>query len=94
MDVAVSPQDMQAIQGVLDRHTRDRVQFHALRTRQSGALRFISVHVLVPGEWTVQRGHDLLEEIENDLRAAVPNASVITHLESVDDPASWKDIGL
>jgi cation diffusion facilitator family transporter len=94
MDVAMSPEDLKTIQTVLDGHMRDRVQFHALRTRQSGAQRFISVHVLVPGDWTVQRGHDLLEKIEDDLRAAIPNASVITHLESVDDPASWKDVGL
>lgn len=94
MDTALSPEDLQAIDRVLDRHKEQRVQFHALRTRQSGARRFISVHVLVPGQWTVQRGHDLLEEIEKDIRTAVPNSTVFTHLEAVDDPASWKDVSL
>ncbi|MEY4384733.1 MAG: hypothetical protein RLY20_16 [Verrucomicrobiota bacterium] len=94
MDTALSPEDQKAIQTVLQRHTHERVQFHALRTRQAGARRFISMHVLVPGDWTVQRGHDLLEEIEEDLRRAVPNATVDTHMESIDDPASWKDVGL
>jgi cation diffusion facilitator family transporter len=91
MDTALSAKDQQAIQAVLQRHTQERVQFHALRTRQSGARRFLSVHVLVPGDWTVQRGHDLLEEIEADLRRAVPNSTVFTHLESIDDPLSWQD---
>lgn len=91
MDTALSTADQQAIQAVLKRHTRERVQFHALRTRQSGARCFISVHVLVPGDWTVQKGHDLLEEIEADLRHAVPNSTVFTHLESIDDPLSWQD---
>lgn len=94
MDTAVSAEDLKTIQRVLVRHTQERVQFHALRTRQSGARRFIEMHVLVPGEWTVQHGHDLLEQIENDLRNAVPNSTVLTHLESIDDPASWKDVGL
>ena len=94
MDAAVSPEDLKEIQRVLDQHTQARVQFHALRTRQSGARRFIELHVLVPGEWTVQRGHDLLEQIEDDLRKVVPNSTVLTHLESIDDPASWKDVGL
>lgn len=94
MDAALSPTDQEAIRGVLERHTRERVQFHALRTRQSGSRRFIELHVLVPGEWTVQQGHDLLEEIEEDIRRAVPSSTVLTHLESVDDPASWKDLGL
>jgi len=91
MDTALLPVDQQAIRAVLKRHTQERVQFHALRTRQSGARRFLSVHVLVPGEWTVQRGHDLLEQIEADLRCAVPNSTVFTHLESIDDPLSWQD---
>lgn len=91
MDTALSPVDQQAIQAVLARFTQERVQFHALRTRQSGARRFVSVHVLVPGDWTVQRGHDLLEEIEAALRSAVPNSTVFTHLESIDDPLSWQD---
>lgn len=94
MDAAVSPEELEKIQNVLSRHEKERVQFHALRTRQSGPRRFISVHVLVPGEWTVQRGHDLLEQIEDDIRAAIPHATVFTHLEAVDDPASWKDMGL
>ncbi len=94
MDPAVSSVDLASIQSVLTRHTRERVQFHALRTRQSGPRRFISVHVLVPGEWTVQQGHDLLEQIEDDLRAAVANSTVFTHLESIDDPASWRDLEL
>jgi cation diffusion facilitator family transporter len=91
MDTALAPVDQQAIAGVLQRHTQERVQFHALRTRQAGARRFISVHVLVPGDWTVQRGHDLLEEVEAELRHAVPNSTVFTHLESIDDPLSWAD---
>ncbi|MFN3409441.1 MAG: cation diffusion facilitator family transporter [Limisphaerales bacterium] len=91
MDSALDPEQQQAIQRVLDRHRGERVQFHALRTRQSGTRRFISLHVLVPGEWTVQRGHDLLEEIEAELRAAVPNATVFTHLEAIEDPLAWED---
>ena len=82
------------MQAVLDRYATDGVQFHALRTRQAGARRFVSVHVLVPGQWTVQRGHHLLERIEADVRQALPGVTVFTHLESLDDPASWDDVAL
>jgi divalent metal cation (Fe/Co/Zn/Cd) transporter len=67
------------------------VRFHAVRTRQAASRRFITMHVLVPGDWTVRRGHDLLEEVERDVRAAVPNANVLTHLEAIEDPASFAD---
>ncbi|HMX72646.1 MAG TPA: cation transporter dimerization domain-containing protein, partial [Anaerolineales bacterium] len=73
---------------------KNNVEYHALRTRQSGARRFVSVHILVPGKWTVQRGHRLLESIESDIRKALPNITVFTHLESLNDPASWDDTNL
>ena len=91
MDKAIAPDDVAAVQKVLDVFRRDGVQFHALITRQAGAQKFVSVHVLVPGDWTVRRGHQLLEQIEADIRHTVPGALMFTHLEPLDDPASWAD---
>jgi len=91
MDSALPPAEYAALCRALDAHVKDGIQYHALRTRESGARRFVSLHVLVPGEWTVHRGHALLERIEADIRAVVPNVTVLTHLESLDDPASWDD---
>jgi len=91
MDTMLSPEDIAVVRKVLDHYASDGVQFHALRTRQGGARKFVSVHVLVPGQWTVQRGHQLLESIEGDIRLALADSTVFTHLESLDDPASWED---
>jgi cation diffusion facilitator family transporter len=94
LDTAI-PDDLQReITRIMARHARQGVRFHALRTRQAGAWRFIDFHVLVPGNWSVQRGHDLLEEIEEEVRGAVPNSSVFTHLEPIEDPASFADVHL
>jgi len=94
LDGALSASDQAAVKKVLDQSCDEHVQFHALRTRQAGARKFVSVHILVPGEWTVQRGHDLLEQIEEQIRAAVPGANMFTHLEPLEDPVSWQDVGL
>ena len=95
MDTAISTEKQEHIRSVLDRYARERkIDYHALRTRQSGMRAFVAVHILVPGDWTVHEGHQLLEEIESDIRRAVDNAIVFTHLESLDDPASWADIEL
>ena len=40
---------------------------NSLKTRQAGSHKFISVHILVPANWTVQRGHDLLDLLEADI---------------------------
>jgi cation diffusion facilitator family transporter len=94
MDTVLPAHEQDALRAVLNRYRDQGVHYHALRTRQSGARRFVSVHVLVPGSWTVQKGHQLLEKIEGEFRATLPNLSVLTHLESLDDPASWKDMTL
>lgn len=94
MDTALPPEDQQVIQTVLTSYREQGLQFHALRTRQSGARRFISMHVLVPGTWTVQQGHDWLEQLEADLRARLPATTVFTHLEPMEDPCSWEDTRL
>ena len=91
MDTALSPADLAVVRTILESYGAGGVQFHALRSRQSGARKFVSVHVLVPGDWTVNRGHGLLEHIEADIRRALPETTVFTHLESLDDPASWED---
>ena len=94
MDAALPPEDQQALLAELARYADLGVQFHALRTRQAGTRRFVSLHVLVPGDWTVQRGHKLLEDVETGIRTVLPNATVFTHLEPSDDPASWDDVEL
>ena len=91
MDVSVPVEDLKAIEGVLDSYRRQGLDFHALRTRQAGSRAFISLHVLVPGEWTVQLGHDWSERIEADIRQAVPHAHTTTHLEPKEDPVSLAD---
>ena len=65
--------------------------YHALRTRIAGAKSFVDVHVLLPGTMTIQEGHDLVEGLENDIRARLPHIEVLTHLEPLEDPKSWDD---
>ena len=95
MDTAISSEKQESICSILDNYVKEKgIEYHALRTRRAAARSFVSVHILVPGEWTVHEGHGLLEEIEADIRRDVPGAIVFTHLESLDDPASWYDIEL
>ncbi len=94
MDTALSIEELNKLQKILKPYTHSGIEYHALRTRQSGSRQFVSFHVLVPGKWSVQRGHRLLESIEADIRHAMPSVTVFTHLESLNDPASWDDTDL
>lgn len=92
---AALPKDMQTtIELVLSEYRQQGIAFHAIRTRVAGSRGFVSFHALVPGNWTVQQGHDLCEAIERALVKALPGISVMIHLEPLEDPASWQDESL
>ncbi len=94
LDTVILSADQAIIDAILRRYRQEGIDFHALRTRQAGSRRFISMHVIVPGAWTVQQGHDLCETIEREIRRAVTDSTVFTHLEPREDPTSWQDVHL
>jgi cation diffusion facilitator family transporter len=94
LDAAIPAEDQQLIEPILNTYQAQGLQFHAMRTRVAGTHRFVSFHVLVPGAWTVQSGHDLCEEIEQAIALALPGTDVTTHLEPAEDPVSWDDLKL
>ena len=91
MDSAL-PDDLRAaIDAVLARHRADRIDFHDVRTREAGHERFVQLHMLVPGDWSEQRAHELAETIEDELRAAVDDLTVTLHVEPINDPRAYED---
>ena len=92
LDPAISAEDQKEVAKLIAEYSRRHgVSFHALRTRQAGARRFVSFHLLVPDDWSVARAHQLSEEIEARMRSMVPNAAIFTHIEPISDPASYED---
>ncbi|MDT3706644.1 MAG: cation diffusion facilitator family transporter [Thiobacillus sp.] len=91
MDVSMPEKELRAIEAILDGYRQQGLEFHALRTRQAGTRAFATVHLLVPGAWTVQHGHDWSERIEADIREAMPHVHITTHLEPKEDPVSLAD---
>lgn len=95
MDVSLSAEDNARIHAILEAHTeKGRIEFHAVRTRESAARQFMEMHMLVPGEWTVLRGHDAMEDLVEKIVAEFPAMRVTGHLEPISDPRSYEDINL
>ncbi|MFZ5855267.1 MAG: cation diffusion facilitator family transporter [Chloroflexota bacterium] len=92
MDASLPEAEQKVIERVMSKYRERGVAFHALRTRQSAARRFVSVHVLVPGAWTLHDAHHIAEDFEGDVRKELPDAIVQTHLEPVDDEISMHDV--
>ena len=93
LDRSLPDQEQRLLENLLGSYESDEIRFHALRTRVAGSRRFVSFHLLVPGHWTVQAGHDLCEELEHKVAATLTRTHVLTHLEPIEDPKAWDDQG-
>ena len=91
MDEALPKETNARIREILAEHTSEQIDFHALRTRVSGARAFMEMHMLVPGAWSVKQGHDAMEDLIDLIRAEFPDLHVTGHLEPIEDPRSYED---
>ena len=90
LDAALPPDDVAAVEAVLARYRGEHgIEFHAVRSRESGRRRFVYLHVLVPDDWTVAHAHTITDALEADMAAALSDTVTFTHIEPVGDPASY-----
>lgn len=94
LDRALPEDQLKLLDAVLDRYRAQGMDFHAVRTRQAGARSFVTLHVLVPADWSVARGHELAHRVEDDIRTGLPGATVMTHVEPLGFPESYQDMDL
>ncbi len=94
LDSSIPKEELDIINNILKNYERRGLKFHGLRTRQSAQRRFVDFHVLTPGNWSVRKGHDVLEDIEKDIRGSIEKVTISTHLEPVEDPRSHEDISI
>lgn len=90
MDRALTEPEHERLVAILDQFESPETVFHHVRTRVAGHRQFIYMHVLVPGAWTVQAGHDIVERIEASLCHEFPDAEIMSHLEPLEDPRSYE----
>jgi cation diffusion facilitator family transporter len=84
MDTALSTTDQIAIHTVLEQYKNQYLEVHDLRSRSSGARKFIDFHLVIPGDSSVQVAHDLCDAIENSLLENLPDSSITIHVEPQD----------
>lgn len=94
LDVSLPPEELDTVRNILGAYQAQGVGYHALRSRQAAARKFLVVHLLVPGNWTVEAGHRLADRFENEIRQAIPAATIVTHIEPAGDPLSLADATL
>ena len=91
LDISLPAEELASVKSILDSYQSQGVSYHALRSRQAAARKFLVVHLLVPGSWTIHQGHQLADQVETQVKQAVPYSNIVTHVEPVEDPLSQED---
>jgi cation diffusion facilitator family transporter len=94
MDISLPAEEITKVKSILDAHQTEGIKYHALRSRQAAARKFLVVHLLVPGDWTVRQGHQVAEQIESEVINTIPYSNIATHIEPIEDQISQDDITL
>jgi cation diffusion facilitator family transporter len=94
LDASLPPQELASVKSILDSYQAQGVGYHALRSRQAAARKFLVVHLLVPGEWSIRKGHLLAEQVEKQVIETINNANIVTHIEPIEDQLSMDDISI
>ena len=92
MDISLPKEDNDRLRDILAARCGSGIDYHQLRTRESGIRQFMEFHLLVPGHWSVKQGHDYLEDLVDEIVAEFPRMQVTGHLEPIEDPRSYEDI--
>jgi cation diffusion facilitator family transporter len=67
--------------------------FHGLRTRKSGPRRFVELHLLLPGETTIQAGHEVCKRVEAEIQGRLAQTVATIHVEPLGDKDAWDESG-
>jgi cation diffusion facilitator family transporter len=94
LDISLPSEELTSVKSILDSYRPQGVSYHALRSRQAAARKFLVVHLLVPGNWTVHKGHQLAEKVEIQVMETITNANIVTHIEPIEDPQSLQDANI
>lgn len=94
MDHALPESEQTVVRAAIESRLEAGMAYHALRTRQAGARRFVDFHLLVPGAMDVKTAHDVGERLEDAIRAVLPRSEVTVHIEPIEERGAWEDSAL
>lgn len=91
MDEALSDDELNRVKSILDKYRKQRITYHSLYTRKAASKNFIFLHLIMPGNWHISRGHEMTKEIELKIEKILPDSDVFIHIEPLNDPDSFDD---
>ncbi len=85
MDVKLSDKEENIIKSIIAEHYSRYAEYHDLRTRMSGAERYVDLHLVVPKNQHVADAHEFCDHLEKDIKDKIPNLSILIHIEPCEE---------
>lgn len=83
IDRRIEPEELEAIETAI-RETEGVLQFHRLRTRHSGHVHYVDVHIVVSRDWSVVQAHDVADLVERRVAEVVTQSVTTVHVDPFD----------
>jgi cation diffusion facilitator family transporter len=80
-DYSLPKEELEILNNCIQEHFTQLVDFHAVRSRRAGSERFVDLHMVMPRHVSVEDAHDMCDHLEQDIKAKLPNANVVIHVE-------------
>ncbi|CAG0995030.1 MAG: cation diffusion facilitator family transporter [Candidatus Methanoperedens sp.] len=81
MDVKLEDKEEDTIKSIIHEHYSQYAEYHKLRSRMSGAERFVDLHLVLPKNQNVVDAHDFCDHLEKEIKEKIPNLSILIHIE-------------
>ncbi|EKQ56690.1 MULTISPECIES: cation diffusion facilitator family transporter [unclassified Clostridium] len=82
LDVALSDGEKDIIKDRINKYSPIFCNFHNFKTRKSGRIRYIDLHLVFPENMTIKEAHDICDKIEKDIEESLNHTEIMIHLES------------
>ncbi len=81
LDVQLPEDELKIVKRIMAQHETKLLDYHRFRARKSGNERHIDMHIVVPKDISILDAHKITDDIENEIKDKIDNASVVIHVD-------------
>ncbi|MEI8047296.1 MAG: cation diffusion facilitator family transporter [Bacteroidota bacterium] len=81
LDASLPEEEEKVITAIINEMAPQVLNFHNFKTRKAGSERFVEFHLVVNKDLTVERAHDICDDITAKIKLEFPKTEVMIHTE-------------
>lgn len=85
LDIKLSDEEISIIKNAINKHANLFCDFHNLRTRNSGNIKYIDMHIVFPPSTPIKKVNETCDILEREISSSLKNTQVMIHSESCEE---------